>query len=116
MPVSINNTTLTFNDATTMTTRPVTSITAGSGISVSASTGAVTITNTASGISAQNCSYTGSLVEVALSGRFGPYGEFGYSWTTDVGSNRVVVGMRQSYNGCGNYITWFRAYNIKNTA
>lgn len=70
MPVSINNTALTFNDATTQTTSGVTSIgtgtgisstggktptltntgvtsvAAGSGISVSASTGGVTITNT----------------------------------------------------------------------
>ena len=72
MPVSINNTTLTFNDATTQTTSGVTSVgvstglsstggktptltntgvtsvTAGTGISVSASTGGVTITNTSS--------------------------------------------------------------------
>lgn len=70
MPVSINNTTLTFNDATTQTTSGVTSVSAGTGISVaggktptitntgvtsisgagtvsvSASTGAVTITGT----------------------------------------------------------------------
>lgn len=70
MPVSINNTTLTFNDATTQTTSAVTSVSAGTGISVaggktptitntgvtsitgagtvsvSASTGAITITGT----------------------------------------------------------------------
>ena len=69
MPVSINNTTLTFNDASTQTTSAVTSVSpgtgisvaggktptvtntgvtsvaAGTGISVSASTGGVTITN-----------------------------------------------------------------------
>ena len=69
MPVSINNTTLTFNDATTQTTSAVTSIgvgtgisstggktptltntgvtsaVAGTGVSVSGSTGAVTFTN-----------------------------------------------------------------------
>lgn len=46
MPVSINNTTLTFNDGTTMTSRPVTSVTGAGTVSVSASTGAVTITGT----------------------------------------------------------------------
>lgn len=73
MPVSINNTTLTFNDASTQTTSGVTSVgagtgisstggktptltntgvtsvTAGTGISVSASTGGVTITNSSPG-------------------------------------------------------------------
>ena len=73
MPVSINNTTLTFNDATTQTTAGVTSVgagtgisssggltptiantgvtslTAGTGISLSGSTGGVTITSTATG-------------------------------------------------------------------
>jgi hypothetical protein len=72
MAITANNTTLTFNDATTQTTSGVTavnvstgisstggktptltntgvtSVTAGTGISVSASTGGVTITNTSS--------------------------------------------------------------------
>ena len=78
MPVSINNTTLTFNDATTQTTSGVTSVsagtgisvaggktptitntgvtsvTAGSGISVSASTGGVTISASGGGVTSYN--------------------------------------------------------------
>jgi hypothetical protein len=46
MPISINNTTITFNDATTQTTAgltsAVTSAVAGNGVAVSAATGAVT--------------------------------------------------------------------------
>jgi hypothetical protein len=45
MPVSINNTTLTFNDATTQTTSGVTSVTAGTGISVAGGK-TPTVTNT----------------------------------------------------------------------
>jgi hypothetical protein len=51
MPVSINNTQVVFNDATTQTTAPVNtsanvnSVSAGTGISVSATTGALTVTN-----------------------------------------------------------------------
>jgi hypothetical protein len=47
MPVSINNTTLTFNDATTQTTAGTSNtLSAGTGISVSSPTGASTIANT----------------------------------------------------------------------
>jgi hypothetical protein len=51
MPVSINNTQVVFNDATTQTTAPVNtnanvnSVAAGTGISVNTTTGAVTVTN-----------------------------------------------------------------------
>ena len=54
MAVSINGTTLTFNDATTQTTartpsNTVTSVAAGSGISVTSTVGAVTISATGGG-------------------------------------------------------------------
>jgi hypothetical protein len=45
MPVSINNTTLTFNDASTQTTSAVTSVSAGTGISVAGGK-TPTVTNT----------------------------------------------------------------------
>jgi hypothetical protein len=85
MPVSINNTTLTFNDATTQTTSGVTSIgtgtgisstggktptltntgvtsvAAGTGISVSASTGGVTISASGGGVTSLN-GLTGAIV------------------------------------------------------
>ena len=89
MPVSINNTTLTFNDATTQTTSGVTSIgtgtgisstggktptltntgvtsvTAGSGISVSSSTGGVTISASGGGVTSLN-GQTGAITNTSL--------------------------------------------------
>jgi len=60
------------------------------------------------GISAQNCSYTGSLVE---SGALRP----GANTTIDLGSNRVMTGMRSNTIDCVAYL-YLRGYNIKNTA
>lgn len=89
MPVSINNTTLTFNDATTQTTSAVTSVsagtgisvaggktptvtntgvtsvTAGTGISVSASTGGVTISASGGGVTSLN-GQTGAITNTDL--------------------------------------------------
>lgn len=57
------------------------------------------------GISAQNCSYTGSLVE---SSAF----ENGFR---DMGSNRVMTGLRITSIEC-RFALAIRGYNIKNTA
>jgi hypothetical protein len=63
------------------------------------------------GISAQNCSYSGSLVETAgiNTGSGNPTGTF------DLGSNRVATGIRK-INACGSPVIYLRGYNIKNTA
>jgi hypothetical protein len=62
------------------------------------------------GISAQNCSYSGTLVETAAiyTGSGNPTG------TYDLGSNRVATGIRKE-NSCGSPIIYLRGYNIKNT-
>jgi hypothetical protein len=71
MPVSINNTTLTFNNGTTQTTAPVNtnanvnSVSAGTGISVSATTGALTVNNT--GVTSVN-GQTGAVSVASSSG------------------------------------------------
>lgn len=66
------------------------------------------------GISAQNCSYTGSLYESGtLIFKNGNYG------SVDLGSNRVMTGLRVGAVNisCSNYSAlWLRGYNIKNTA
>ncbi len=61
------------------------------------------------GISAQNCSYTGTLVESAR------FSLSGGNVTTDLGSNRVMTGVRTHYVCCGANM-YIRGYNIKNTA
>jgi hypothetical protein len=64
------------------------------------------------GISAQNCSYTGTLVET---GGFSLSGTA--SVTQDLGSNRVVTGLRRAYDeGTNSTFLYARGYNIKNTA
>ena len=68
------------------------------------------------GISAQNCSYTGSLVEV---GYIQLSNQFTTQATLDMGSNRVMVGLRYNYQNisCNNYQNvYLRGYTIKNTA
>lgn len=64
------------------------------------------------GISAQNCSYTGTVVETAgfsLSGTA--------NVTNDLGSNRVVTGLRRAYDeGSNSTFLYARGFNIKNTA
>lgn len=60
------------------------------------------------GISAQNCSYTGSVVETAGF-------EASQNVTRDLGSNRVCTGLRSGTIECRTAI-WVRGYNIKNTA
>lgn len=63
------------------------------------------------GISAQNCSYTGGLVEA---------GPINFSTSSgqaaDIGSNRVMTGLRRYMDGCNNVYVYLRGYNIKNTA
>ncbi len=61
------------------------------------------------GIAAQNCSYTGTVVES------GSFSTTGGSVTVDLGSNRVVTGIRTQYICCGATMR-LRGYNIKNTA
>jgi hypothetical protein len=61
------------------------------------------------GISAQNCSYTGSVVESAA------FNTTNNNTTIDLGSNRVVTGMRIRVQDC-NSTAYLRGYNIKNTA
>lgn len=61
------------------------------------------------GISAQNCSYTGSLVETS------PLEISTGSGTRDLGSNRVAVGLRFTTVECRAALV-IRGYNIKNTA
>lgn len=61
------------------------------------------------GISAQNCSYTGSLVETS------PLEISTGSGTRDLGSNRVAVGLRFTTVECRAALV-VRGYNIKNTA
>ena len=61
------------------------------------------------GISAQNCSYTGTVVESA---RFSSNGNV----TTDLGSNRVMTGFRVQNVPCDGVYFYIRGYNIKNTA
>jgi len=61
------------------------------------------------GISAQNCSYTGTVVES------GAFNVTGTNVTVDLGSNRVVTGMRIRFNDCQSS-AYLRGYNIKNTA
>ena len=65
----------------------------------------------AGGVTAQNCSYTGSLVE---SGSI----PFTATTTADLGSNRVVTGMTFDKSPCGVSFSSLklRGYNIKNTA
>jgi hypothetical protein len=74
-------------------------------------TAASTVAVTA-GITAQNCSYTGSLVEA------GP-ALVGVSTTVDLGANRVMTGIRTGFQfiSCNGYsVIYVRGYNIKNTA
>ena len=90
MAITANNTTLTFNDATTQTTSAVTavnvstgisssggktptltntgvtSLTAGTGITVSASTGGVTITNSSPGAVSSVNGQTGAIVSTTI--------------------------------------------------
>jgi hypothetical protein len=61
------------------------------------------------GISAQNCSYTGSVVES------GAFNLINTNATVDLGSNRVVTGMRIRYVD-EQSSAYLRGYNIKNTA
>jgi hypothetical protein len=63
------------------------------------------------GISAQNCSYTGSLVETSALLINGTQ-----SSTHDLGSNRVMTGIRRDWDGCVGVRIYARGYNIKNTA
>jgi hypothetical protein len=64
------------------------------------------------GISAQNCSYTGTLVEIGPVLTTDSAGSFG---TLDLGSNRVMTGIRTERMG-GPIGIYARGYNIKNTA
>lgn len=57
------------------------------------------------------CTYTGSLVEGAA---MSFPGSTNTSNTYDLGSNRVVAGMRYFNDNSGNLLTYMRAYNIKN--
>jgi hypothetical protein len=72
MPVSINNTTLTFNDASTQTTSAVTSVSAGTGISVAGGkTPTVTNTGVTSLTGAGTVSLSGSTGAITITGTGG---------------------------------------------
>jgi hypothetical protein len=72
-----------------------------------------------SGITAQNCSYTGTLVEAGGNVIYFGGGTIG-AVTMDMGSNRVMTGIRTNQNtdpeGQLRLFMWIRGYNIKNTA
>jgi hypothetical protein len=119
MPVSINNTTLTFNDATTQTTSGVTSVsagtgisvaggktptitntgvtsvTAGSGISVSASTGGVTISASGGGVTSLN-GQTGAITTTDLNA-IGLSGMYLYASTSNIAAGSTVSGSTLRY-------------------
>jgi hypothetical protein len=119
MPVSINNTTLTFNDATTQTTSGVTSVsagtgisvaggktptitntgvtsvTAGSGISVSASTGGVTISASGGGVTSLN-GQTGAITTTDLNA-IGLSGMYVYTGTSNLSAGSTVSGSNLRY-------------------
>lgn len=74
--------------------------------------GTLQTTAATSGIAAQNCSYTGSLVETAGINMASTNAQ-----TADLGSNRVATGMRKYWDNCSaNIFLYLRGYNIKNTA
>lgn len=126
MPVSLNNTQIVFNDATTQTTSGVTSIgtgtgisstggktptltntgvtsvAAGSGISVSGSTGAVTISASGGGVTSLN-GQTGAITNTGLDA----IGSYTSSWyaisippntTQTVTAGTTVAGSTLRYN------------------
>ena len=129
MPVSINNTTLTFNDATTQTTSAVTSISvgtgisttggktptltntgvtsiaAGTGISVSGATGAVTVSS----------SVTSGQIQTSLATRAAAFNSSGtplvfnstgnLTWTAPTGVTRVKVTAIGGGTGINNFGT-----------
>jgi hypothetical protein len=65
------------------------------------------------GVTAQNCSYTGTLVETGGA----VVSSAGYPGTFDLGSNRVMTGFRTAYDTeSGWQVLYGRGYNIKNTA
>lgn len=79
-----------------------------SGTSITFNNGTV---QSSAGIAAQNCSYTGSLVEM------GPvFFQTTNPQTVDLGSGRVMTGLRKAYDGCNGLYIYIRGYNLKNTA
>lgn len=70
-------------------------------------------------VAAQNCSYTGTLVETGGNIIF-RQGFLAGGFTMDMGSNRVMTGVRTNMSNdvCGFQFLqfWVRGYNIKNTA
>jgi len=71
-----------------------------------------TSTTPTSGVTAQNCSYTGSVVETAAM-----VVDNQTNYTIDLGSNRVCTGLRKLYDGCNpRVLLYVRGFTIKNTA
>jgi len=118
MPVSINNTTLTFNDATTQTTSAVTSVSAGTGISVAGGkTPTVTNTGVTSLTGAGTVSLSGSTGAITITGTGGSgtvtsvaTGN-GLSGGTITSTGTLVVAC-PSFNSVGSYV--FGAYSTNN--
>jgi hypothetical protein len=121
MPLSMNNTTLTFNDASTQTTSAVTavnvgtgisstggktptltnsgvtSIVAGTGISISGGTGAVTITNSQPGAVSSVNGATGAVTTTNFDS-IGGTGIFMMGTNTNVAYNGTTAGSNLRYN------------------
>ena len=110
-PSSGDATNLTNLNASNLATGtvPTARLASGSATSSTYLRGDQTWATVTAGISAQNCSYTGTVVESAR------FSTTGGSVTVDLGSNRVVTGIRTQYICCGANM-YLRGYNIKNTA
>jgi len=106
MPVSMNNTQVVFNDATTQTTAPVntnanvTSVSAGTGISVSATTGALTVTN--SGVTSVNGATGAVTVGAAIGDRGTVFTSSGtFTIPTGITALKITVGGGGGGGGVG---------------
>ena len=110
-PSSGNGSNLTNLNASNLATGtvPTARLATGTADSTTYLRGDSTWATVTAGISAQNCSYTGTVVES------GSFSTTGGSVTVDLGSNRVVTGIRTQYVCCGATMR-LRGFNIKNTA
>jgi hypothetical protein len=110
-PSSGNGTNITNLNASNLATGtvPTARLATGTADSTTYLRGDSTWATVTAGIAAQNCSYTGTVVESAN------FNLLNTNTTIDLGSNRVVTGMRIRYIDCQSS-AYLRGYNIKNTA